>query len=570
MCQPDIAPIGRPSFTGNRSLLIRWLALTGLLLAASPALAETPPAAAEPGRIEEQLRPLPQPDSSPPVERPATPAAQPLPLDEETRFVLRGVQLQGNETFSDEDLQSLWQEDLDQEVSLPQIEDIVRRITAFYRNSGYILSKALLPPQEILDGQVTIEVVEGYVARIQAEQEQVLEGAVAGYADHIGEERPLRVEDLERWLLLMNDLSGVHAQSVLDANPDQTGAADLTLKIQRGDPSGQISLDNRAGPYYQDWALRLGGSADNLLGLDEGLALRLALAGDAASGGDGGYRNLNLSLNLPIGSQGWMFDLATNYTRSVPGHDLEDAGYLGESSGVRLGLRYPLLRSRSRSLHARIGFDLDNNQLDLLGQPVQDDQLRVLRAGLSLDWASLGGRTLLGLEGSAGLDLFDASQAGDADLSRADGDGEFFALGFDLVHLRELWPGIRLRADLVGQISDRKLLSAEELAFGGARIGRAYDSSEITGDRGIGMALEITHGLPYNLEGYGFYDIARVANHTGEHASMASTGAGLRYRPNLDLSAQLELALPLTREVNSADPGEGDDWRLFLSVSYNL
>ena len=46
---------------------------------------------------------------------------------------------------------------------------------------------------------------------------------------------------------------------------------------------------------------------------------------------------------------------------------------------------------------------------------------------------------------------------------------------------------------VAGQHADGGLVSAEEFGAGGARYGRAYDYSEISGDDGAAAAIELRH-----------------------------------------------------------------------------
>ena len=52
-------------------------------------------------------------------------------------------------------------------VTLVEVYDIAQRITQYYRDDGYVLASAYLPPQGIKDGIVTIQIVEGYVGEVK-------------------------------------------------------------------------------------------------------------------------------------------------------------------------------------------------------------------------------------------------------------------------------------------------------------------------------------------------------------------------------------------------------------------
>lgn len=62
-------------------------------------------------------------------------------------------------------------------------------------------------------------------------------------------------------------------------------------------------------------------------------------------------------------------------------------------------VRYPLIRSRSRSLWASFAFDGIDTESRLLGVPVVDEQIWTFSAGLTYDWAC----------GDGALSLFSAT-----------------------------------------------------------------------------------------------------------------------------------------------------------------
>ncbi|MBN4016386.1 ShlB/FhaC/HecB family hemolysin secretion/activation protein, partial [Rhodospirillaceae bacterium AH-315-P19] len=113
------------------------------------------------------------------------------------------------------------------------------------------------------------------------------------------------------------------------------------------------------------------------------------------------------------------------------------------------------------------------------------------------------------------------------------------------------------------------LLSAEEFRLGGTRFGRAYDPSELTGVDGVGGILELQYGrsVAWNLvkryQLYGFYDLGAVWDNDGRQRSLSSTGAGVRTWIYETMTANFEVALPLTRLVFT----EGDNsMRFFFSL----
>ena len=62
---------------------------------------------------------------------------------------VRGVRITGSTIYSAEDLEPLYRDLVGREVPVTAIYDIAQRITAKYGGDGYVLSRAIVPPQEL-------------------------------------------------------------------------------------------------------------------------------------------------------------------------------------------------------------------------------------------------------------------------------------------------------------------------------------------------------------------------------------------------------------------------------------
>src|SRR5262249_20222041 len=120
------------------------------------------------------------------------------------------------------------------------------------------------------------------------------------------------------------------------------------------------------------------------------------------------------------------------------------------------------------------------------------------------------------------------------------------------------------------------LLASEEFTIGGPSYGRAYDSSEITGDHGAALKLELRYGETTNsaylqsYQGYVFYDAGAVWNRDAaggepEKQTLTSTGVGVRLNMSRSLFGSAEIAFPLSRDIAS-EGNDGEDPRLFFNI----
>jgi hemolysin activation/secretion protein len=554
---------------------MRWVFAVAALIACgtTSALAQAPlPPSADPGRQEQRLVPSPAPrPSAPAIDVPAPGSGAAPPGAAAIRFPLVELQIEGATIYRPDQLAALYQPLIGREVGLDEVFKVAEAITLRYRRDGYILSQALLPAQEIRDGRVRIVVVEGYIRRYSFSAEPPISAKpIGGYAERILAERPLTARTLERYLLLMNDLPGVTARVTLLPS-DAAGASDMVIEAGEKKVDAYLTLDNRGTRFLGPAEGQAGVRLNALFGLGAALGLRGLVTAPPSE-----LRLGELNGEIPIGSDGWRagFRVARSDTR--PGSTLRPLDVDGASTSVTADLTYPLRRSREGSLSITGRATWREAQTRSFQTVISEDDLRVL--GLAANWDvtdSWRGVTLAYGEIAQGLEALGASRSGSASLSRAAGRPDFTKFSGGLTRVQGLLEGINLRADLEGQYAFAQLLASEQFGIGGARIGSAYDPSEVIGDHGLAGRLELQWTpqlgeLPVlrGVQLYGYYDLGRVwridGNPGGLPQSLASAGGGLRVSLLGGLSGYAEITQPLT--LTPATEGNRDP-RFFFSIT---
>ena len=541
------------------------------------ALAQTLPGSVDPGRVERRFEPSPTPRATAEPTVPETGQQGEAPAGAENiSFVLADLAIEGATVLDEQALRPLYAGDLGKTVTLARIYAIAAAITARYRGEGYVLSRALVPAQRIREGTARIRVVEGFIDRVSVEGEtDKNRDLIDRYVAHLTQHRPLHVETLERYLLLLNDLPGIRVRSVLRPSGDTPGAADLVLSVTHTPVTASATVDNRGSEFLGQEELSLSLQGNSLLDRGDSSRLSFVGAGDVAGGSSNELRYYDLSHQQALGDDGLTAGLRLTHSRTHPGGSLAIQDIDGRSSSAALSLAYPWIRSRQQNLELRLSLSARNSRTTLLSQLLSEDKLRVARLAASYDvldrW---NGISLVNAEFSQGFAILGASDSDDANLSRAGGRPEFSKLNLDASRLQRLADRLNLLLVVSSQISAAKLLSAEEFSVGGNRFGRGYDGSEITGDHGVAGKLELQWSQPtapillQNYQIYGFYDVgATWEEGSAANDSLASTGVGLRFNATDWMSGYVELAYPLTRPVASRAPGKRDDPRLFFSLS---
>ncbi len=564
--------------TKDNGLKIWWAAFLMLLFAGEAVAQITPQGRdqtykqANPQRFEERFSVPPDPESTVVPIQPDT--LRPLfPQNlRKVRFQLEELRVRGSTVYADAQFLPLYKNFLLREVTLEHIYKIAAAITRKYRNDGYILSRAVVPPQTIEAGAAVIDIVEGYVDSVKVKGE--VEGPkklLNAYRKRLLNSRPLNARDLERYLLLMDDLPGLSVESVLTPSEHNSGASQLTLMLEQKAYNAHMGVDNRGTRFNGPVQLFAGASSNNLLNGYERLGVQGVFTSDPSE-----LYYVRGFFDLPVSAEGTQFFLSGSFSHSEPGSSLAVFNVEGESHSFRFGWSHPFLRSRGESLRGQIGYTHRNTKTDILNTLDSEDRLRVLDLGVTYDYADrFRGVNLIQLQFHQGINILDATESGTPNLTRAQGQSDFTKFTGGFTRLQQLVPSWMLLGSFVWQYAFDKLLASEEFGVGGGAFGRAYDPSEITGDQGLAFKLELQRAIAVrkrflrDLQAYTFFDYGsvwnRVTTATGaRQQDLASAGLGTRFNLTDILSGYVEVDFPLNRKVSAE---QDRDPRVFFSLS---
>ncbi len=553
---------------------------------ALPALAQLPASAdraattsANPSRVDDQFdEENILPEVSAPVSVNRVAAQQAPDGAEEIFFTLDTLALEGVSAYNQSELEAIYQSKLGQRISLAELYGIAGSLTNKYRNDGYVLTQVVVPPQTIEDGNVSLRVVEGYIdtVRVEGQDDPNALGLIKRYAGQISTGQALNVRDLERQLLLINDLPGVEARSVISASPTKTGAADLRIIIERDPYDALLAIDNHGSRYLGPIQATAAGSLNSFFGNNETITAQLVVAPDFGDGIELGY--FALSYEQPVWDHGTTLTFSASHTDTEPGYNLDDFDVEGRSQLFSVTAEHPFIRSRAQNFYGRITFDWRDLESSNNLEATREDNIRSIRAGARyelLDTLFGVGINSADVVVSQGLDVFGASDEGDANLTRAQGDPQYFKVEADVQRLQRITSNVNLLVGARGQWSNDALLSSEEFGVGGINLGRAYDPSEIVGDRGVAGKVEVQWNEPtewrlvQDYQVYGFYDVGKVWNEDAtannqKVNSLASAGVGLRMDFMEQTAVGMAVAFPLSRDVETQ---QDDDPRVYFSLS---
>ena len=565
----DYADLGEEEMWGKLASARPLVGVLPLLLYPATVWAAGPsrlPSTSEPGHEQPTLPSIPEGQFEFSI---PTPRKSPIPKDvENLRFPIKDIVVEGETVFGETDFDALIAPLIGQEKSLAEVMAVAEAIEAKYRDAGYLLTRAFVPPQRSKIGVFKIKVVEGFIKDIVIEGvDGDLKSRITSMLAFIQSEHPIKAATVERALLLVNELPGIKAAGLLKPSNDDVGAADMMITVVPQLVEGSAGIDNRGSRYSGPWTSNADLAVNSLLGQGEQIGF-----GVTRSVSPYKQRGFRTHYTQPLGSDGLSTQTSFDRSFAAPGWTLKESGVRTTSTNIGQRVSYPVLRSRKENLLLDGGFTVKSAKSDVNDAALSTDYWRVLDTKAS--WSQngwLGGGTAATVGMAKGVTMAGSSHKGNANLSRTNADPAFTKFTFDGKRVQPLWSEWSLLFGVAGQYASNKLLAAEEFTLGGSQFGRGYDPSALTGDHGVAGTLEVHYdtetGLPVaeTAQVYSFYDQGAVWNrdHVETGYRLSSIGVGMKTTLNQGVTVGMEYAHGLhgPDSTVSADPG-----RLYFSL----
>jgi len=489
-------------------------------------------------------------------------------------FKLKDLKIKGITAYKLKKFSSLWKKDIGKKITLARIYKIAERITLQYHKDGYLLSRAYVPAQTI-DNSSTAKIIvtEGYVSIVDFVGDMLPQVMLDNFHEKILASRPLNNKTLEREVLVLNDFLNVRFRAVLKKEKDIIILKLIGEKVKRKPVSSIISYSNSGSRFVGPSIVSANFSFRK--GFRELDKATLALS---ATPDSNEFRSISGSYSMPLNLEGLKVSLSGEYTTGAPGFTLTNNDVRSNTFGLGAKIIWDTIRSRTKNLHLSLGTDLENSQTDVLGTNISKDSIRSINLHADGDLQdSYNGFTTYDVTFSQGLKIVGASHSGDLNLSRARGRPDFWSIQASAYHLQNIKGPWNIQLGFSGQFANIPLLTSDQFAYGGQSFGRAYDSSEITGDKGFSIMGELRYeenifSNKYHFEHFAFYDLGKLWNNDGASSAQsgASAGIGTRLKMPNNIKLNLTMALPLTRNVSTPQYGSGKSPRILFSTSVSL
>lgn len=512
--------------------------------------------------IEQELRNSPQPPKRTPPVIPEPSVLKPSGV----LFTLTKIKLSGNSLIDDASINLIIEPYLNRQIDFSQLQKISYEIEAAYRLKGY-LARVRLPPQDIEQGVVAMQLEESIFGGVKIEQEssRIKPAQIQSFIQsQQASGKLVNVDNLDRGLLLADDLPGVTVSGILlqgqHALETDIGVSIETSPLVTGDVQVDNTGPNSIGAYR--------GLANVNFNSPLGFGDLFSATYLHSAGSDYG----RIGYSVPLGSDGLRIGInASTMQYRLTSQQFTNLGSRGASSTGGLEANYPLIRSRTKNLY--VGFNADYREFQNSNNIATISQYSSLDYSISLYGNSLdqfGGfgsssGSIILTRGSINLNQ---SPNQNAVAATTNAQGDFTKLRFNLNRTQSLPHGFSLYGSISGQYTQSNLDSSEQFYLGGAYGVRAYPANEGAGSTGQLLTIELRRNFLPNLTLSAFYDYGRVRayvnnNFAGANSlntfSLQGAGLSINWQPHSRINIKTTWARRLGNNPNQTVTGTDQD-----------
>jgi hemolysin activation/secretion protein len=515
---------------------------------------------------------------------PASTATEELQVDEaeasdaasegQLGFVVQNVTFNGARSLTADQLRPSWEPLRGRSATLADLRAAAARAEKIYAEQGYPFVAVLVPPQEVRDGQVRFDVVEGRISDVTViGNDPVARRQAAAAFAGLTTKTPLSSNDVEASYELARQIPGLALSGALRRG-SEAGGMNLVVQPRRKGWRAYANVNNLFSEPVGPWGVLVGVDFYGASTYGDQTTIQYYTTFDS-----GEQEVLRLGHSRRLNASGLTVGINYLWAQSNPQGVVAPLDLATDVRFYHAEISQPLISRAWGGLVATGGLDWSDQQTDVFSTiGISEDRTRILSGRLAGRWSDPGHALSGWVEGRQGLDIGDASQPGDLLLSRAEGDPQAFVLrggGDAEVKIQQKWT---VYGRVEAQWSDGPLLAPDEYSAGNLSIGRGYEPGSAFGDQALAFVLESRWG-PYGFGGgafqaspFVFYDQVSYRNDdtTGvRQRTIASAGVGLRLEARGKGRLDFVWAKPLDPPLGLGEKTPGSSLLVNLTVSFD-
>lgn len=472
------------------------------------------------GALQRELQLQIERSTSQPIIQPDKPH-EPKQVDPKERTIeIKGFKFKGGTLLTDAQLQDVVKPWTNRQVAFSELKDVTIAIQNRYEIDGRI-AQANIPPQDIKDGLILIEITEGKLGSVIVEpldptKKMRVDPDLANlyFATRVDGSSYLDTKPLARGLTLLNELPGIRATGELEPG---TNPGESNYRVKLSDSpflSGQLAVGNYGSLSTGAQQLTANLSLNNLSGFGDQLTL------DAIQSLGSTYGQLGYS--LPVGHDGWRVGVQGSYLNYQTLASWSTVQTQGGATTVGANATYALWREQGNNASLRFSVDHRDYSNNQLGVNISDYYINVLSAGVNgniSDTNTSGvNYSLAAIYGN--LTINNQTQASQ-DINGPLTAGSYLKLSLNVSRTEDLTvlSNTTWLVSLSGQLANRNLNSSEQIYMGGPYAVRAYPVAQGGGSQGFIFTNELQNRLNENWQLGAFVDVGCVQQYVNTYAN---------------------------------------------------
>jgi hemolysin activation/secretion protein len=404
------------------------------------------------------------------------------------------VSFSGNEVFATKELIKIIAPYLGQLLSMKEIREMCALIQKKYVKSGYFLTRAYTPAQEIQDGHLKISILEGKLGEIMVKgNKHYSDDFIRSYFERF-RNRAINYDQFLKELLLLSENMDLDVAAIF-MKGHSFGTTDVLLQVKDNRPI-HLSLDTNNYGSDNTSQHRTGAKLDwgSLIRYGDTLTV-IEVVGSPITSLD----FTDAIYYIPVNTRGSGFELSYLLANFKTGNVGEDIKFEGKTHIA--AAKFIQAINRTRKLSTDFFTSFEYKQIQNLGSGLQSsfDKLRVLTGGMNIDYRDeWSGRNLFAGYMSWGIpDILQGMAVDDSESSRQGAGGRFVKIGGSGKRFQKLPWDCVLILNGFGQYSFNKLPLPEQIYIGGVDTVRGYKLAEGLGDQGFVCNLEFRVPPPF-------------------------------------------------------------------------
>lgn len=405
-------------------------------------------------------------------------SSQPIPVE--------GFEIHGNTQLTAKEIQSTLESFTKTRLTSSQLHKAADTLRDTYVRNGLFAAQVIIPTQSVENGIVMLYVYEGRLAQdglfTQNSENRVKNDVIHNILQHnLNPGEVIRTNNIERSMLLVNDLPGISSRSTLYPG-SEVGTANFLLQTS-DDPliSGNVDIDNFGGYFSGEARLGTTVYVNSPSKMGDQITTRFVTSGSRSN-------YAFLQYERPVGGNGLYLGASLDYLDYSLGKEFKQLDAHGNASEFQLLGHFPLVRSRHTNVHSTVRlFNLslkDNNNTDFTSErSIPGVQIRLQGDHDDDMWASgISYYSVSITLGNVSIESNDLYQAFDEQFSKT--KGEYAKFEFSVARLQHITGGLSGYLNLNGQFANSNLDTSQKFYIGGPYNVAGYPIGEASGDDG--------------------------------------------------------------------------------------